>query len=233
MANENEKEAAARASLQYVQDGQAVGLGTGSTAVFLIRQLGERVKAGLKIRAIATSAKSRELALACGIPLTDFEKDPQLDVAIDGADEIGPGLELIKGGGGALLREKIVASAARKFVIIADSSKQVQVLGNFPLPVEVIPFAAPLIAYRIGRMGASVSLRLDQQHKTFITDEGHNILDCRFGRIADPAGLAEELSHMPGVVEHGLFLDMADVALVARGDQVLEVPRLQTRARCV
>jgi len=233
MANEQEKEAAARDSLRFVHDGDVVGLGTGSTSLFLIRLLGERVKAGLKIRGIPTSGRTRDTALAAGIELTTFERDPVIDVAIDGADEIGPGLELIKGGGGALLREKIVASAARKFVIIADSSKQVAVLGKFPLPVEVVPFAEALIAHRIGGLGASVTLRKDAQGKPFVTDEGHHILDCLFGQIPDPVVLAIELSRMPGIVEHGLFLDMADVALIGKGDQVLEIPRSQKHARSV
>ncbi len=233
MANENEKEAAARDSLRFVQDGNVVGLGTGSTAIFLIRLLAERVQAGLKIRGIPTSARTRESALAAGIALTTFERDPVIDVAIDGADEIGPGLALIKGGGGALLREKIVASAARKFVVIADSSKQVPVLGKFPLPVEVIPFAEALIAHRIAALGASVSLRKDPAGKVFVTDEGHHILDCHFGQIPDPGGLAQELNRMPGIVEHGLFLDMADVALIGKGSQVLEVPRVPARASSV
>src|SRR6476659_4742651 len=233
MANEQEKEAAARASLRFVRDGDVVGLGTGSTAAFAVRFLGERVQAGLKIRGIPTSIHTQELAASLAIPLTTLDEVQDIDVTIDGADEVDPQLELIKGGGGALLREKIVASAARKFVIIADSSKQVAVLGKFPLPVEVVPFAEALIAHRIGGLGASVTLRKDAQGKPFVTDEGHHILDCLFGQIPDPVVLAIELSRMPGIVEHGLFLDMADVALIGKGDQVLEIPRSQKHARSV
>ena len=141
MANDHEKEVAARASLRFVQEGNIVGLGTGSTAAHAVRLLGERVRAGLKIRGIPTSTATRDLALAAGIPLTTLDEFQQLDVTIDGTDEFDPQLNLIKGGGGALLREKIIASASRQLVIIADSSKQVATLGKFPLPVEVIAFA--------------------------------------------------------------------------------------------
>src|SRR3984893_8648032 len=154
MANDQEKEAAARASLQFVKDGQVVGLGTGSTAAFFIKLLAERVRAGLRIRGIPTSVKSHELALSLGIPLTTLDECQEIAVTVDGADEVDPELRLIKGGGGALLREKIVASATRQLIIVADASKQVPVLGNFPLPVEVIRFAQTLVAKRIGTLGA-------------------------------------------------------------------------------
>src|SRR5579863_5070462 len=159
MANDQEKQAAARASLRFMQDGNVVGLGTGSTAAYAVRFLAERVRAGLKIRGIPTSKQTQELAASLGIPLTTLGQSPQIDVTIDGADEVDPQLNLIKGGGGALLREKIVASASRQVVIIADSGKQVPVLGKFPLPVEVIPFAQALLAKRISALGAAVKLR--------------------------------------------------------------------------
>jgi ribose 5-phosphate isomerase A len=216
MTIEQEKEEAARRSLTFVKDGHVVGLGTGSTVSYAIRFLGERVREGLKIHGIPTSVQSRDLAARLGIPLTSFEESTRIDVTIDGADEINPVLQLIKGGGGALLREKIVASASRQVVIIADSGKQVPVLGKFPLPVEVVPFAEALLIRRIGALGASVELRKGQTGQPFITDEGHYILDCSFGQIADPSGLAGELDRMPGVVEHGLFLGLADVALIGR-----------------
>jgi ribose 5-phosphate isomerase A len=225
MANEQEKEAAARASLRFVRDGDIVGLGTGSTAAYAIQLLGERVKAGLKIRGIATSVRSQELAASLGIPLTTFDEYQQLDVAIDGADEIDSQLCLIKGGGGALLREKVVASAARQFVVIADSSKQVPVLGKFPLPVEVIPFAKALVAKNIAALGAAVSLRKSPDGKPYLTDERHHILDCNFGKIPDPPAVARLLSDMPGVVEHGLFVGMATVALIGKGKEVAELRR--------
>ena len=224
MANDQEKEAAARASLAFVREGDIVGLGTGSTAAYAVRFLGERVRAGLKIRGIPTSRHTEALARSVGIPVTSLEEFTQINVTIDGADEVGPQLNLIKGGGGALLREKIVASASQKVVIIADSSKQVPVLGKFPLPVEVIPFAQALVARRIESLGASVKIR-SGGGKPFVTDEGHHILDCSFGQIPDPAGLARKLSDMPGVVEHGLFIGMASVVLIGKEDQVLELRR--------
>src|SRR4029077_12639162 len=148
MANDQEKQAAARASVKYVHDGQIVGLGSGSTATFAIRMLGDRVREGMKIRGIPSSIASRDLAMQVGIPLITFDDAQQIDVTIDGADEFDPALNLIKGGGGAMLREKIVAFASRQLVIVTDSSKQVPVLGKFPLPVEVITFAERLIAKR-------------------------------------------------------------------------------------
>ncbi len=222
---EREKQAAARRSLLYVHDGYVVGLGTGSTASYAIRFLGEMVRTGLKIRAIPTSSDSRDLAISVGIPLTTFEDSPEIDVTIDGADEISPALELIKGGGGALLREKIVASASRKVVIIADSTKQVRVLGKSFLPVEVVPFAEILLAGRIASLGASVTLRRDPEGCPLMTEEGHHILDCSFGLIPDPARLADDLKRMPGVVDHGLFLDLADVALIGIDSEVIELHR--------
>jgi ribose 5-phosphate isomerase A len=222
-----EKEAAARASLRFVHDGNVVGLGTGSTAAYAVRFLGDQVRAGLKIRGIPTSVHTRDLAASLGIPLTTLDECQQIDVDIDGADEFDPQLNLIKGGGGALLREKIIASASRQVVIIADSGKQVAVLGKFPLPVEVIPFAQPLVAKRITALGASVKLRQDAKGNPFVTDEGHHILDCSFGKIPDPPALARILSDMPGVVEHGLFINLASVVLVAKGENVTELRRNQ------
>lgn len=225
MANDKEKEAAARASVRFVNDGDVVGLGTGSTAAYVVRFLGERVQAGLKIVGIPTSVRTKELAASLGIPLTTLDECQQIDVAIDGADEFDPKLQLTKGGGGALLREKIIASASRQFVVIADSSKQVAVLGAFPLPVEVIPFAEALVAKKIAALGGRVKLRQSPDGTPFITDEGHHILDCRFGRITDPPTLARKLSDTPGVVEHGLFINMATVVLMGKGDEVEEFRR--------
>jgi len=229
MANDQEKEAAARASLRFVSDGDIVGLGSGSTAECAIRLLGERLKSGLRIRGIPTSVRSKELAASLGIPLTTLDDYQQIDVTIDGADEFDPELRLIKGGGGALLREKIIASASKKVVIVADSSKQVQVLGKFPMPVEVIPFAQALIANKITALGASVTLRQYVDENPFVTDDGHRILDCRFGQIPDPPTLAHTLSDMPGVVEHGLFINMVNVVLMGKGDEVMEFRRLKPR----
>ena len=223
--NNQEKEAAARASLRFVRDGQIVGLGTGSTAAYAVRFLGEQVRAGLKIHGIPTSVHTREMAISLGIPLTTLEEFQQIDVTIDGADEVDPELNLIKGGGGALLREKIIASATKQLVIIGDSGKKVPMLGKFPLPVEIIPFAQPLLTRRIAALGAKVTLREAASGKPLITDEGHHILDCQFGQIPDPPALARQLEAMPGVVEHGMFIGMASVVLIATGDEVQEFRR--------
>jgi ribose 5-phosphate isomerase A len=225
MANDQEKEAAARASLRFVKDGQVVGLGTGSTAAYFIKLLGEAVRNGLSVRGIPTSVRSRELAMSLGIPLITLDDCQEIDVTVDGADEVDPQLRLIKGGGGALLREKIVASATRQMIVVADASKQVQRLGKFPLPVEVIRFAQALVAKRIAALGADAELRRDAAGNAYLTDENNHILDCRFGEIRDPDRLARELSEMPGVVEHGLFIGMASVALFARGSEIVELKR--------
>jgi ribose 5-phosphate isomerase A len=225
MANDQEKEAAARASLQFVQDGTVVGLGTGSTAAYFIKLLGERVQKGLRVRGIPTSVRSRDLAQSLGIPLTTLDECQEIAVTVDGADEVDPQLRLIKGGGGALLREKIVASATQQLVIVADASKQVQKLGKFPLPVEVIRFSQALVAKRIAALGADVSLRTDSAGQPYVTDENNHILDCHFGEIADADSLARQLSDMPGVVEHGLFIGMASVVLFARGSEIVELRR--------
>src|ERR1051326_4232374 len=225
MAHENENEAAARASLRFVQDGQIVGLGTGSTAAYVVKMLADRVRTGLKVKCIPTSVQTRDLAASLGIQLTTLDEFQNIDVTIDGADEVDSHLNLVKGGGGALLREKIVASASKRVVIIADSSKYVPVLGKFPLPGEIIPFARALVSQKIADLGASIKLRQSHDAKPFITDEGHQILDCSFGQIPDPPALARKLSDMPGVVEHGLFIGLASVALIARGDQVKEFTR--------
>jgi len=223
MANDQEKEAAARASLKFVKDGQVVGLGTGSTATYFIKLLGEQVKSGLRIRGIPTSVRSRELAESLGIPLTTLDECQEIAVTVDGADEVDPQLRLIKGGGGALLREKIVASATRQMIVVADATKQVQRLGKFPLPVEVIKFAQALVAKRISALGAQVQLRTGADGKPFMTDENNHILDCHFGQIQNPDVLARQLSDMPGVVEHGLFIGLASVVLFARGSEIVEL----------
>ena len=225
MATDNEKRLAASASLAFVKDGDVVGLGTGSTSAIAIEMLAEKVKAGLRIVGIPTSQRSKQLAESLGIPLTTLDEVPEIDVDIDGADEVDLQLRLMKGGGGALLREKVVASAARQFVVIADSSKQVAVLGAFPLPVEVIPFAEAVITRRVQALGATVTLRRYAYGNPFTTDEGHHILDCHFGAIPDPESLARTLNEIPGVVEHGLFINMANIVIIGKGDEVVELRR--------
>jgi ribose 5-phosphate isomerase A len=225
MSNDQEKEAAARASLKFIKDGQVVGLGTGSTAAYFIQALGEQVKNGLRIRGIPSSVRSGEQAASLGIPLTTLDECPEIDVTVDGADEVDSQLRLIKGGGGALLREKIVASATKQFVVVADATKRVAVLGRFPLPVEVIKFAQAVVVRKIEALGAEVGLRRAADGNPYLTDENNLILDCRFGQIPDADGLAQRLSDMPGVVEHGLFIGMASVVLVANGNEVVELRR--------
>jgi ribose 5-phosphate isomerase A len=223
MANEREKEIAGRAAAQLVRDGEVVGLGTGSTAYFAVVALGERVKAGLKIIGIPTSVQTADLAGRVGIQLTTLDEHPEIDITIDGADEVDPQLRLIKGGGGALTREKVIASASKKMVVVADSSKMVMVLGKFPLPVEVIAFARTVVERKIVALGGSPKLRLKPDGSPFLTDNGNQILDCSFGKIDDPPGLAQALSDTPGIVEHGLFIGLAKVALVGRGERVEEI----------
>jgi len=225
MANESEKELVGRASARFVNEGNIVGLGTGSTAVYAVQAVADRVKAGLKILCIPTSVRTKDQATSLGIPLTTLDEHQEIDVTIDGADEIDPKLCLIKGGGGALLREKIIASASRKMVVIADSTKLVPVLGKFPLPVEVVGFAQAVVAKKIEAMGAEVSLRKDAAGKIYITDEGHHILDCKFGQIPDPPSLARKLSDIPGVMEHGLFIGLASLVLIGKGNVVEEIQR--------
>ncbi|HEY6304763.1 MAG TPA: ribose-5-phosphate isomerase RpiA [Terriglobales bacterium] len=223
MANEEEKEAAGRAASKLVRDGDVVGLGTGSTAYFAVVALGERVKAGLKIIGIPTSVQTADLARAVGIQLTTFDEHPEIDITIDGTDEVDPKLNLIKGGGGALLREKVVASASKKMVVVADSGKIVSVLGKFPLPVEIIAFARTVVEKKIVALGAVSKLRMKPDGSTYLTDNGNPILDCSFGKIADAPALALALSNVPGIVEHGLFIGLASVALVGRGGRVEEM----------
>jgi ribose 5-phosphate isomerase A len=220
-----EKQIAARAAADLVEAGNVVGLGSGSTSEYAVRFLAERVRQGLKIVGIPTSQKTKHLAEQLGIPLATLDEHPQIDIDIDGADEIDPQLNLIKGGGGAFLREKIIASVARRFIVIADSAKQVKKLGKFPLPVEVVPFAQSLIKPQVEALGAKVSLRSYAYGNPYVTDEGHHILDCSFGEIPDPAALAEKLCHIPGVIEHGLFIGMAELAFIGKDGKVVQLRR--------
>lgn len=222
---DQEKQIAARAAVELVEAGSIVGLGSGSTAAYAVRFLAERIRQGLKIVGIPTSQQTMHLAEQLGITLATLEEHSQIDIDIDGADEIDPQLNLIKGGGGAFLREKIIASVSRRFIVIADSAKQVKRLGKFPLPVEVVPFAQSLIKPQIEALGAKVSLRCYAYGNPYVTDEGHHILDCTFGEITDPPALAEKLCHIPGVLEHGLFIGMAERALIGKDGKVIELRR--------
>jgi ribose 5-phosphate isomerase A len=224
------RQAAARA-LDYVEPGMRLGLGTGSTARHLVELLGERVRAGLSVIAVPTSEATRVQAEKEQIPLAVLDGLTALDLTIDGADEIAPDLTLIKGGGGALLREKIVAAASRRMVVIADETKWVPVLGRFALPVEVIPFglavtqAAVEFAARDSGAPGPAKLRIGKDGHPFVTDGGHWLLDAALERITDPARLANLLNAIPGVVEHGLFIGMANTVILAGTDGVRVVER--------
>ena len=210
------KRLAGDASAALIEPGMVIGIGTGSTAAYMIQALARRIQAGLHIvGAVPTSEATEQLARSLGIPLTDLDTYPELDLALDGADEIDGHLNLIKGGGGALLREKIVASAARRFIVIADVTKQVTQLGlKAALPVEVIPFALTPVSRRLQALGASVQLR-QQSIQPFRTDNGNLILDCSFANgIVDPVDLHVRIRSIVGVVETGLFLNMAEQALI-------------------
>ena len=214
-----QKEAAARRALDFVEPGMTLGLGTGSTAAKFVALLGDRVKAGLNVVGVPTSETTRAQAAAIGIPLTTLDDTPYLDLTVDGADEIDADLRLIKGGGGALLREKIVAAASERMLVIADASKRVVTLGRFPLPVEVVTFGLGATRRMIERESAALGchgeIALRGGRNPYVTDCGNYILDCAFGRIDDPDALAAALDGMPGVVEHGLFIGMADAAVIA------------------
>ncbi len=227
--DQRKREAAQRA-LALVERGMRLGLGSGTTAHHFVELVGDKVAAGLDVRCVATSEATATQAKARGIPLATLDELPELDLTVDGADEIDPNLRLIKGGGGALLREKIVAAASRRMAVIADSTKLVSRLGAFPLPVEVVPFGLAATRRHIERAFADLSLagpiRLRGEPAPFVTDGGHYILDCSLGAIFDPERLAEALSRIPGVVEHGLFIDYARTAIIAgaEGVEVLDRP---------
>jgi ribose 5-phosphate isomerase A len=219
-ADSQKRQAAARA-MEMVKPGMRLGLGTGSTARHFVELLAERVRAGLDVVAVPTSESTRADAERLKIPLTTLEQTPALDLTVDGADEIAPDLSLIKGGGGALLREKIVATASSRMIVIADESKWVPVLGRFPLPIEVVTFglaatqaAIEAAATAAGCAGSAV-LRRNKDGHAFVTDGGHWILDVSLGKIVDPKALADRLSPIPGVVEHGLFIGLATAAILA------------------
>jgi ribose 5-phosphate isomerase A len=232
--DELKRQAAARA-LEEVRDGMKLGLGTGSTAKHFVELLGERVKAGLKVVGVPTSEATRADAIRCGVAVTTLDDIDRLDLTVDGADEIDHALNLIKGGGGALLREKIVAAASDRMIVIADESKWVEVLGRFPLPVEVVPFGLAATRRAMARAfadcGASGEMVLRQSKDqgkdghVFVTDGGHWIIDAHLGRIEDAPRLASRLGAIPGVVEHGLFTGLASTAVLAGGQGIRVVER--------
>lgn len=220
------KRLAAARALEFVQPGMRLGLGTGTTAAHFVELLGARVAEGLNVVCVPTSERTRTQAQAYAVPLSTLDATPELDLTIDGADEFDSNLRLIKGGGGALLREKIVAMASRRMVVITDSSKHVAKLGQFPLPVEVIIFGLEatrrmiLKAAQASGCEGEIRLRRNPGGHAFITDNGHYLVDCRFGAIPDPEELGARLSGIPGVVEHGLFLGVADTVISASFAQV-------------
>src|SRR5690349_3264298 len=226
MNADSQKRAAAARAVEFVRPGMRIGLGTGSTARQFVELIGERVRSGLDIVAVPTSQATLADAKRCGIPLTTLDETPELDLTVDGADEIGPGLCLIKGGGGALLREKIVATASARMIVIADQSKSVGVLGHFPLPVEVCSFGLTSTVRAIAKAIEAVqkpgplTLRRGKDGHAFVTDGGHWILDAALGRIDDPPALAHALCNVPGVVEHGLFIGLASIAVIGGPDGV-------------
>lgn len=227
------KFAAARKALEFVENGMRLGLGTGSTAAWFVRVLGEKIKEdGLEVTCVPTSSRTRDLASHLGIPLTTLDEIGWLDLTVDGADEFDPDLNLIKGGGGALLQEKIVATASDQMLVISDDTKQVQNLGAFPLPVEVVKFGwettKAIIEDTLSEtevVGRNVTMRLSQK-EPYITDEGHYILDLHLHKIASPKVLGLLLNQIPGVVEHGLFIDVADAVCIgyASGEASLLQP---------
>lgn len=197
---------------EYLKDGMIVGLGSGSTASWAIRKIGELVRNGLTVKGVPTSEETEKLARAEGIPLVDVAELDHIDVSIDGADEFDPSGNVIKGGGGALLREKIIASLSRFYIIIADASKSSVVLGHYPVPVEVTPFAWQVTGRQLEKLGCKVSVRMNKD-QLFITDNRNYILDCSFGKIEQPLELATAINQIPGVVENGLFLNMTQVLI--------------------
>ncbi|WP_349655064.1 ribose-5-phosphate isomerase RpiA [Paenibacillus sp. G2S3] len=224
----NVKQLAAEKAVEYVEDGMKLGLGTGSTAYWAIRKLGERVSEGLKITAVATSRASEEQARELGIPLVAFGDIDSLDLTIDGADELDSSLQLIKGGGGALLREKIVASNSTRMIVIADEGKVVDTLGKFPLPVEIVPFAWEWTVAELAKLGCQPELRRSGE-ELYKTDNGNYIADCRFEAIEAAPKLALTIQSIPGVVDHGLFIGIAAMAIVGKHDGSIEIIEAQSK----
>lgn len=213
------KKAVGEAAAEYIKEGMIVGLGSGSTVNWMLKKLGEQVKNGLNVQGIPTSKKTERLARELGIPLTDFSAVTHIDLAIDGADEVDGKLNLLKGGGGSLVREKIVDAMAEQFIVIADETKLVTQLGAFSLPVEVLPFGWQVTAKRIAETGCKPTLR-KKENEIFVSDNGNYVLDCEYGSILQPKALHEELKLLVGVVETGLFVDMADNVITVRNGKI-------------
>ncbi len=239
-AADRAKKAAAAGALPFVKSGMRLGLGTGSTAALLVKLLGEQTRGGgFDITCVPTSSRTRDLALECGLKVTTLDEAGWLDLTIDGADEFDPDLNLIKGGGGALLQEKIVAAASDKMIVITDEAKQVEQLGGFPLPVEIVPFGWEVTRGIIEDMlatldvsGRQISLRMNRD-QPFVTDEGHYIIDLHLRRIGAPAPLSHLLNMVPGVVENGLFIGMADAVVIGKPDgtaSIIERPAPPSQA---
>ncbi|WP_110114884.1 ribose-5-phosphate isomerase RpiA [Bacillus sp. CGMCC 1.16541] len=216
----NEKQLVGEKAAEYVKDGMVVGLGTGSTVYYTLQMLGKRVQEGLMIKGVPTSRQTEELARKLHIPLVSFADVSYIDLAIDGADEVDQNRVLIKGGGGALLREKIIANAADELIIVADSKKMVYTLGVFPLPIEVVRFGWEMTAKHIRDLGCVPRLRLKDDHTPFITDNGNYVMDAHFHAIEDPHVLEPMLNAIPGVVENGLFVGMTDKVLTVKRGKV-------------
>lgn len=222
------KKAAGEKATEWVKSGMTLGLGTGSTAYWTILKLGEMVRQGLSIRAVATSRQSEELALKLSIPIVSFSDIESIDLDIDGADEVDMNLCLIKGGGGALLREKIVAANSSKMIVVADTQKLVSALGHFPLPVEIIPFGSECTLRALRNMNGFPVLRMSGS-QPFKTDNGNLIADCHFRQIQNPAELSQQLNSIPGVAENGLFIELADILVIGtdKGEtRIIERPSL-------
>lgn len=230
---EAEKRLAAERAVEFVESGMAVGLGSGSTAAHAVRALARRVADGLRVEAIPTSRATEELARSLGIALTDFDRCPHLDLTIDGADEIDADLRAIKGGGGAFLREKVVAENSTRMIAIVDSTKLVTRLGACKVPLEVLPFAARTVIHRVAAMGATVDLRLAPGGQPQLTDQANYILDAHFAVIEDPNRLANTLNRIPGLLAHGLFLSEIDLLIVGAGTatDIRLRPETDTRPR--
>lgn len=216
---EKEKELAAKEAVKFIETGQIIGLGSGSTVFYAVQLIGEMVRNGLQITAVSTSKETSLQAASLNIPLIELDAVEAIDLTIDGADEFDANLNLIKGGGGALLIEKMVARLSRREIIIADSSKRVEILGKFKVPVEVTPFTVNYVLKKLAQIGGAGIIR-ERDARRFTTDTGNLIIDANFGAIRDPAQLSDEIDHIEGVVCHGLFINLAELVIMAQGDKI-------------